>query len=186
MAPQPATHPRINATDQHPDHRRILDHHAPDYTSPDITTALIQDPANQAHRQHGPGEIWGVRAAESAGRRAAYYAALATPHTPATAPASHKTRCGGIITRNNGTVAYGPIWDWSDADVWAHIARHQLPLNPVYAKLRRLGVDQRSLRITHLVDADQLQYGRAVWLKHGWPDLYQRLCAALPRIAEHT
>lgn len=163
------------------------DHHAPDYTAPDITNALILDPANQAHQQYGPGEIWGVRAAESTGRHAAYYTALATAATTCSCtPAQHKLRCGGIIARSNGTVAYGPVWDWSDTDVWAHIARHQLPLNPVYAKLRRLGVDQRSLRITHLVDANQLQYGRAVWLKHGWPDLYERLRAALPRIAEHT
>ncbi|MBA3019674.1 phosphoadenosine phosphosulfate reductase family protein [Propionicimonas sp.] len=163
------------------------DHNAPDYTTPNLTQALILDPANQAHEQTGAGEIWGVRAAESVGRRAAYYTALAAAaKTCSCSAAQHKTRCGGIITRTNGTIAYGPIWDWSDNDVWEHIARHQLPLNPVYAKLRRLGVDQRSLRITHLIDADQLQYGRAVWLKHGWPDLYERLRAALPRLAEHT
>lgn len=163
------------------------DHHALDFATPDLTQALILDPATEAHHRHGRGEIWGVRAAESAGRRAAYYAALAAGGRACSCtPTSHKAHCGGVITRTNGTVAYGPIWDWSDNDVWAHIARHQLPLNPVYGKLRRLGVDQRSLRITHLVDADQLQYGRAVWLKAGWPDLYERLRAALPRLSEHT
>ena len=31
-------------------------------------------------------------------------------------------------------------------DVWGYIHRHRLPVNPVYAKLRRLGAPEQCLR----------------------------------------
>jgi 3'-phosphoadenosine 5'-phosphosulfate sulfotransferase (PAPS reductase)/FAD synthetase len=43
-----------------------------------------------------------------------------------------------VIARDNGAISYGPIWNWTTDDLWAHIARHQLPVNPVYATLRQL------------------------------------------------
>lgn len=163
------------------------DHKAAEYPSPDIFDALIGQPSRSAHQAHGPGELWGVRAAESPGRRAAYATALSS--TPCcsccTTDLNRRSLHGGVIRRKDGTVAFGPIWDWTDDQVWAHIARHDLPLNPVYAKLRRLGADPRSLRISHLVDADHLEHGRICWLKRGWPDLYERLHQALPRIDEY-
>lgn len=163
------------------------DHKAAEFRTPDLSQSLIADPARHAHHLFGPGELWGVRAAESMGRRAAYGKALRTeagncrccPNQQAKR-ASH----GGLIRRADRSVAFGPTWDWSDDQVWLYICRNELPVNPVYAKLRALGVEQRSLRITHLIDAGQLQYGRAVWLKAGWPDLFERLRQALPRLQE--
>lgn len=32
-----------------------------------------------------------------------------------------------------------PIVDWSDEEVWSYIHRHQLPINPEYAKQKRVG-----------------------------------------------
>lgn len=162
------------------------DHQAAEYRTPDIHQALIADPARQAHTMHGPGELWGVRAAESAGRRAAYATALlAHPCNCCTDRSARAARHGGIISRADGTTVYGPIWNWTDDQVWAHINRRKLPLNPVYDKLRAMGAPLRALRISHLLDADHLDRGRAVWLKRGWPDLYERLHQVLPRLSEH-
>ncbi|MFE7421026.1 hypothetical protein [Rhodococcus sp. NPDC057529] len=52
------------------------------------------------------------------------------------------------------------MWDWTTDDVWSHIARHQLPANPVYATLRGVGVPAPQHRITHLVDGNHLDRGR--------------------------
>lgn len=162
------------------------DHRAAEYRTPGIHQALIADPASQAHDLYGPGELWGVRAAESAGRQAAYATALKThPCTCCPDNTTRETRHGGLITRTDGTTAYGPIWNWTDDQVWAHIARHQLPLNPVYDKLTAMGAPPGALRISHLIDANHLDHGRIVWLKRGWPDLYERLHELLPRISEH-
>lgn len=156
--------------------------------SDDVRTTLITQPAAQAHRRHGPGELWGVRAAESDARRRLYAAALSAPPTCRCCPGNRPDRIkhGGMIARQDGTTAFSPIWDWTDDEVWNYLARHQLPLNPVYDKLRRLGAPNRSLRLTSLLDAHQLRHGRAVWLRRGWPDLFTALQQALPRLSELT
>ncbi|MCZ4590313.1 phosphoadenosine phosphosulfate reductase family protein [Rhodococcus opacus] len=152
----------------------LWDHTAPTDAAAargDLHEVLITAPARRAHRLLGPGELWGVRADESAARRHLY---------------TRGGRRDGTITRADGTVAYGPIWNWTTDDVWAHIARHQLPVNPVYAKLRELGVPERAQRISHLIDGDHLDRGRLTWLRRGWPALFEQLGDALPRIRQLT
>jgi phosphoadenosine phosphosulfate reductase len=146
------------------------DHDAPD--SPeriDLHEILIGGPSRQAHSRLGPGELWGVRADESAGRRALY---------------ASTGRKDGVVTRANGTVAYGPIWDWSDNDVWAYLGRCDLPVNPVYRKLAGLGVPESAQRVSHLLDGDHLERGRLTWLRRGWPALFEQLADALPRVRQ--
>jgi phosphoadenosine phosphosulfate reductase len=138
----------------------------PDGPVPDLHDALIVWPSRVAHAQHGPGELWGLRAGESGTRRVAL------------------GRAGGTIIRTDGTVACAPLWRWRAEDVWGELARRRIPPNPVYDKLRRLGADERSLRVGLLVDANSLEHGRVTWLRRGWPELYGRLEAALPRLRE--
>src|SRR6476660_8611841 len=42
-------------------------------------------------------------------------------------------------------------------DVWGYISRHQLPVNPVYAKLRRLGAPESALRVSAMIDGNALE-----------------------------
>ena len=170
------------------DHRR-----ARPAAVPDLHQILIGAPAAVAHQAHGPGELWGVRAAESRGRAALYGRALreetarscagCCPPGPGTA-ARRRARHGGVIRRADGTVAYGPVWDWADNEIWAYIHRHGLPVNPVYDKLRRLGAPEASLRISAMIDGNGLELGRVTWLRRGWPDLFEELARVLPRLRE--
>lgn len=156
----------------------------------DLHTALIAEPARRAHLAWGDGELWGVRAQESQGRRWLYAAALgraarAVPDSCGVRrPSELRGRFGGVVHRLDGTVAYGPIWDWRDDEVWGYIHNRELPVNPVYAKLRRLGAPDRLQRVSVALDANCLEFGRAVWLRRGWPELYAELVQALPRLAE--
>lgn len=59
---------------------------------PNLHEVLISGPSRRAHELLGPGELWGVRADESAGRRAMY---------------TRGGRRDGIVVRVDGTVAYG-------------------------------------------------------------------------------
>lgn len=135
----------------------------------DLHEVLIGGPSRRAHEQLGPGELWGVRADESAGRRALY---------------TRSGRGDGVVVRADGTVAYGPIWDWPDVDVWSYIGREKLPINPLYAKLAALGVPESSRRVSHVIDGDHLERGRLTWIRRGWPTLFEQLSDALPRIRE--
>lgn len=166
------------------------DHRAPLPTeTTDLHDVLIGEPSRRAHTEFGPGEVWGVRAQESRGRGALYGRALRTEiaahcHGCCTDPAAQRARHGGVVRRADATVAYGPIWDWSTRDVWAYLHTHDLPPNPVYAKLAALGAPEGMLRVSHLLDGSRLEQGRVTFLRRGWPALFHELCEYLPRLRE--
>lgn len=166
------------------------DHAAPIGTGvPNLHRVLITEPAAAAHRAHGQGELWGVRAQESRGRAAAYANALRDSGCDCAtrcANRDHRTRHGGRISRVDGTVAYGPVWDWKTEEIWGHISRHHLPVNPVYDKLRRLGAPEHFLRVSGMIDGSRLEEGRISWLRRGWPALFEELATVLPRIREYV
>lgn len=149
---------------------------------------LITRPAATAHDLFGPGELWGVRADESSGRRAAYHAALARTDCDCASPCApgpaRRLRHGGVIARRDATVAYGPIWDWTTQAVWAYIRRHQLPVNPVYQRLVEIGAPADAIRLSHALDVARLDEGQLVWLKRGWPQVFATLADHLPRLNE--
>lgn len=68
--------------------------------------------------------------------------------------------------------------------MWGYIQRHQLPVNPVYAKLRRLGAPEQALRVSAMIDGNALELGRVTWLRRGWPELFEELARVLPRLRE--
>lgn len=167
---------------------------APNRAVPDLHQVMILDPASRAHDSFGPGELWGVRSAESTGRRHLHATQLrreierschgccATSTGPPTR--EQRQRHGGVVSRGDGTTAYSPIWDWSTDEVWSYIARHDLPTNPLYEKLRSLGAGEQSLRVAHLIDANLVERGRVTWLRRGWPGLFNELAEQLPRLRD--
>ncbi|WP_043650832.1 phosphoadenosine phosphosulfate reductase family protein [Cellulosimicrobium cellulans] len=165
------------------------DHNAPARETPAMHRALITEPAAIAHDAYGVGELWGVRAQESRGRAAAYANALRAAECACTTSCvgrDRRARHGGRIARVDGTVAYGPVWDWTTEEIWGHISRHQLPVNPVYDKLRRLGAPEHFLRVSAMLDGNRLEEGRVTWLRRGWPALFEELALVLPRIREYV
>lgn len=163
------------------------DHLAAGRAMPDLHQVLITEPAAAAHRAHGPGEVWGVRAQESRGRAAAYANALRAAVCEHPVPCSAQRRRaehGGLIARVDGTVALGPVWDWKTEEIWGYISHHQLPANPVYDRLARLGAPERYLRVSAMLDGNILAEGRITWLRRGWPVLFEELAAVLPRLRE--
>lgn len=164
----------------------LWDHDALTQPGPHLGDVLVEEPAARAHQLYGPGELWGVRSAESAGRRMAYARALQreVAGCDCTTSQQRRRRHGGVIHRQDGTVAYGPIWDWSSEEVWGHISRNKLPVNPVYDRLREIGAPEEFWRVSHIIDGGRLNTGRATWLRRGWPDLFDELATVLPRLRE--
>jgi hypothetical protein len=75
----------------------------------------------------------------------------------------------GAVNTDNDTVT----WRGSDVVRLATVAR-----------LRALGFGEQERRVGLVVDGNALQYGRGVWLRRGWPDLWQQLVTTLPRLKE--
>jgi phosphoadenosine phosphosulfate reductase len=171
------------------------DHQASSAATVELSEVLIDAPARAAHQLFGAGEIWGVRAGESTGRRHLYTTALrrqisgcadttCCPAAAGTPTPAQRARHGGIVTRNDGTCAYGPIWDWPTSAVWEYLATHDIPAHPAYDTLRGLGAPEHALRISAVVTGALLDSGRITWLRRGWPQLYADLTTQLPRLAE--
>lgn len=162
------------------------DHNVPTVAQrPKLHQVLISQPSAAAHRRFGDGELWGLRAEESRGRSTHFMRSQAScdcdpPCTPGDLAARH----GGRHERVDGTVTYSPVWNWTSAQIWGYLTRHQIPVNPVYARLRALGAPESALRLTAVLDGNGLENGRLTWLRRGWPTLFEELALVLPRIRE--
>jgi phosphoadenosine phosphosulfate reductase len=162
-------------------------HEAPDRRlRGQLADIMITGPANEAHSRYGRGSLWGVRAEESHGRRMLYRRSLAT-ETRAQQQRSRedvRAEAGGVVRRVEGTVTYGPIWDWQRSHVFEYLAGRGIEPNPLYRKLAELGVPEQQIRVDSIIDASKLSSGHIAWLQKGWPDLFGRLATALPRLRE--
>ncbi len=153
-----------------------------------LADIMITGPAAEAHRRHGQGSLWGVRAEESHGRRMLYRRSLAVEARARQQSSRSQVRAqaGGVVRRADGTVTYGPIWDWQRSHVFEYLAGRGIEPNPLYRKLADLGVPEQQIRVDSIIDASKLSNGHIAWLQLGWPDLYDRLQSVLPRLAEWT
>jgi 3'-phosphoadenosine 5'-phosphosulfate sulfotransferase (PAPS reductase)/FAD synthetase len=153
-----------------------------------LADIMITGPAAEAHRRYGQGSLWGVRAEESHGRRMLYRRSLAA-ETRARQQSSRsevRAQAGGVVRRADGTITYGPIWDWQRSHVFEYLAGRGIEPNPLYRKLADLGVPEQQIRVDSIIDASKLSNGHIAWLQAGWPDLFDRLKSVLPRLAEWT
>ena len=164
-----------------------FDHHAPDRRlGVELAELMITGPAAEAHRRHGRGSLWGVRAEESPGRRTLYRQQLAAETLAQQEQSRGEVRAaaGGVVRRRDGTITYGPIWDWQVRQVFEYLAGRGIEPNPLYRKLADLGVPAQRIRVDSVIDASKLSNGHIAWLQKGWPDLFDRLVIALPRLRE--
>lgn len=127
---------------------------------------LIERPAAVAEGRFGPVMAWGLRSQESKTRRM-----LLGKHQ-------------GVFTTVNGVTRMGPVWDWSAVQVVSFVASCGVGLCPVYGRLESLGVPPEEARLSTMVDATAMGFGRFTWLRRGWPVEWARLCEALPRLHE--
>lgn len=150
---------------------------------------MISEPAQRAHTRFGRGSLWGVRSAESSSRRIMYRHQLnqevtRSCHGCCSSPQQQLRRHGGLVRRVDETVTFGPIWNWTTEQVWELLHAERVPTNPVYDKLIRLGADAQSARVDALIDPAHLHDGQLTRLRAGWPDLFERLQVALPRLTD--
>lgn len=131
-----------------------------------IHKVLITKPSSEAHKLYGNGELTGLRAEESTGRRVLL------------------SRDDGHYIRKDGSYVYAPLWSWSDTLIRAVIEYYGYKMNPVYDKLAYLGAPLRAQRVGLVVDGNNPNHGRYTYLRTGWPDLWNELTKVLPRLNE--
>jgi phosphoadenosine phosphosulfate reductase len=127
---------------------------------------LIERPSAEATERFGPVMAWGLRAEESKRRRMLLGGNR------------------GIFTMRTGVTRMAPVWDWKAEHVTSFIASRGETLCPVYARMVELGEPAERARLSTMVDASALEFGRFAWLRRGWPAEWAKLCAVLPRLRE--
>ena len=75
-----------------------------------------------------------------------------------------RAQAGGVVRRADGTVTYGPIWDWQRSHVFEYLAGRGIEPNPLYRKLAELGVPEQQIRVDSIIDASKLSNGHIAWL----------------------
>lgn len=114
-------------------------------------------------RQHGyGGALIGIRAQESPARRIAL------------------RRIGLVHQLQSGMWHCYPLGWWTTDDIWAYLARYDVPYNRAYDRMAEIGVPLRERRIGPFAP-DIKQPSRVLaWLRAGWPREYARFAARFP------
>lgn len=138
----------------------------------DLHAALITRPLADATAALGKFSVYGLRAAESRER----YALLASRRGLVT----HKGP-DGVIDRT----ALAPIWQWEWNEVHAYLGRRNVPLNPIYDAMVKLGVPERRCRVGLLIDGNELEHGRWSLVRQLAPDLARVVETHLPILGQY-
>lgn len=141
-----------------------------DYTQ-NLQDACITRPLAQAQAELGRASVYGLRADEALSRKFLL----------------SKTRGHVVKHSRSGEIEQeylAPIWRWSFEEVYAYYGKHDVPMNPLYAAMKRLGVPARRARVGLLVDGWALEQGRWAIARALAPDLCREVETRLPALAE--
>ncbi len=91
-----------------------------------------------------------------------------------------------FFCQRHGMWECNPVAFWTVWDIWAYIAKYDLPYNKAYDKLAAMGVPIEQRRIGPIAQGKVLQLGQMAILKQGWPELFNRFAAAHPEARNYT
>jgi len=124
----------------------------------DRETYRLWDAAwRKVEEDFGARHFSGIRSEESSGRRL-------------------RMRRFGLNSPN----ASAPLGWWTQADIFAYLAAHQLPVHPNYAMLGGGRWKRDHLRVSEIGDEKGIEFGRREWEKEYYGDLLRRNEASSP------
>lgn len=127
----------------------------------------VYEPVKRLAGEGYDGALIGIRSDESRGRNMA------------------AKKYGQVFcAKGYGTWQAWPMLWWTAADVWLFIDTYGIPYSPDYDKTRFCG--REDLRISYWAGETNRQYGRWVWLKYYYPDLFSELKGRVPEASFYT
>lgn len=84
--------------------------------------------------------------------------------------------------KRDGVLRCLPVAHWSYEDIWACIISQELDYNRAYDRMDMLPQEDR--RISYWAGETKVRYGRWVWLKCEYPDLFNRFAQRFPEVRE--
>lgn len=130
--------------------------------------STVYEPVRRLLANYGyDGCAYGIRAAESHGRR-------------------QSVRFHNLVFYSKQYQAWQcqPVGWWSYNDVWAYIVSNALPYAGTYDRMWDMPeVDQR---VSYWAGETKRRHGRYAWLKRNYPELWNKLAAALPEVRNYV
>ncbi len=143
----------------------VLAEYGIDYQGIDYQTmkATVYEPVNQLVSEGYDGSLIGIRAQESRGRNWG------------------KMKCGPLFwSKGYGMWECWPMLYWRKEEIWLYIDHYGMPYHPAYDKTR---FDAREdIRVSYWAGETKRTYGRYVWLKYYYPDLFDKLAERCPEV----
>jgi len=87
-----------------------------------------------------------------------------------------------FYNKSHGTIECLPVAHFRTEDVWAYITANDLPYNPVYDRTSMRA--RNEIRVSYWCGESVREFGRYVWLKKEYPDLYNIFAAEFPEVRE--
>lgn len=103
---------------------------------------------------------------------------------------SEESKGRRINGKINGPIYYNKRWkqlvcqpliNWSGKDVFAYLFSNSLPILPIYFQTA-FHDSPEEIRKSWIIPSGESQRGKAVWLRHYYPDLYAKLMSVNPKI----
>ncbi|GHP00932.1 hypothetical protein KSF_109790 [Reticulibacter mediterranei] len=82
--------------------------------------------------------------------------------------------------RRDGVVRCLPLADWAYRDIWAYIILHGLPYNRVYDRMWDMPIPDQ--RVSYWAGETKARWGRFVFLKREYPDLWHAFVQRFPEV----
>jgi len=129
--------------------------------------ATVYEPIKQLVSEGYDGALVGIRAEESRGRR------------------TGGRNYGELFyaKRNRSWQGWPMLW-WRKEEIWAYIDAFNIPYNTAYDKTA-FG-PREEIRVSYWAGESNRQFGRWMWLKYYYPDLFNRFAAEFPEVRHYV
>lgn len=88
-----------------------------------------------------------------------------------------------FFNKRDGVNEFLPVARWQYLDIWAYLISNNIEYNKVYDKM--WGLPQRERRVSYWAGETNQQFGRWVFLKKYYPDLYNKFMGMFPEVREY-
>lgn len=91
-----------------------------------------------------------------------------------------------IYQRKNGKHTCTPLATWEAEDVFAYLVSREIPIFDVYFKTLFVGGDPCKIRKSWILPSGRAAQGQALFLKHYYPEIFDRLRKICPEVNSYA
>jgi 3'-phosphoadenosine 5'-phosphosulfate sulfotransferase (PAPS reductase)/FAD synthetase len=120
------------------------------------------------HSNNYTADFWGLRAGESKGRLMNF-----------------KRRGFYYYNEQRKWWVCNPLSKWTATDIFAYLFFQEIPILEVYFKTLFVGSPE-NIRKSWILPSHQTSQGQAVWLRHYYPDIFNKLAKIQPKLLQYA